>query len=747
MNKKSDKIDFSRTIYEMKRRWYYYLIAFVFIMGFVAFYMYKKNADYLFHANILIEQEDGGGAASGGMAQMMRTFSLGSMGGGSVDDEILVMQSHSLLCQMISELKLNRTYREEIAMKNYSLYKKSPVVLLAPDELFDTLRSGFQMTVKLRPDGLADVKATEGILKTTLFEKSGAAFPLTMSIPTKGIFVLEKTADYVEGEERNLKISVSGNSQVAEFYAQELMIDYSSKKSNGITLEIEDNDLQRGKDILNKLIEIYNKRRTDEKNLKTSNELQFIDERLASLTGQLHDAEKKVEDFKTSNNVTDIEVEARVLLEQTSANKQSIVQIQTQLAVFDMICKFLDDPANRYSMIPITSGVEYEGAAKSIEAYNNLVVKRMELNMSAKKDNASLMLLNAQIDGMRSGVVETIEKARASTEIAYNDFVKEDGKFASRLKNLPTHEREYLNLMRDQTIKNNLYVFLLEQRETSVLKLGSNYPMGRVVDAAYHDVKPVAPKWSVMGGLGLLATLLLPTLWFVFRSTLSRRVVVPSDVESLMPCSFDGTVLLDATSDGTLDYSQNSADVKEMRALCSRMLDKGKLQFYTAFERESGYVSLLMNMAYLMGRSGRRTVVVDASLQEGTLMNELHVSPRHTVEDFISDPMLKIEDLTCKCNNIGNFDAVLSRMNRSDEEYLSHPRFQQMLDSLTEVYDNVLILGALLDEESGVPRLLKKVDYTVVLVSKGEKVSRERQNSDVLKTEQLGVVFNKLGIN
>ena len=93
MNKKSDKIDFSRTIYEMKRHWYYYLIAFVLIMGFVAFYMYKKNADYLFHANILIEQEDGGGAASGGMAQMMRTFSLGLMGGGSVDSCHAVAQS------------------------------------------------------------------------------------------------------------------------------------------------------------------------------------------------------------------------------------------------------------------------------------------------------------------------------------------------------------------------------------------------------------------------------------------------------------------------------------------------------------------------------------------------------------------------------------------------------------------------------------------------------------------------------
>lgn len=697
MNKKSDKIDFSRTIYEMKQHWYYYLIAFVFIMGFVAFYMYKKNADYLFHANILIEQEDGGGAAAGGMAQMMRTFSLGSIGGGSVDDEILVMQSHSLFCEMISELKLNRTYREEIAMKNYSLYKKSPVVLLAPDELFDTLKSGFQMTVKLRPDGLADVKATKGILKTTLFEKSGVTLPLTMNIPSRGIYVLEKTADYVEGEERNLKISVAGNSQIAESFAEELVVDYSSKNSNGITLEIEDNDLQRGKDILNKLIELYNKRRIDEKNLKTSNELRFIDERLASLTGQLHDAEKKVEDFKTSNNVTDIEVEARVLLEQTSANKQSIVQIQTQLAVFDMICKFLDDPANRYSMIPITSGVEYEGAAKSIEAYNNLVVKRMELNMSAKKDNASLMLLNAQIDGMRSGVVETIEKARASTEIAYNDFVREDGKFASRLKNLPTHEREYLNLMRDQTIKNNLYVFLLEQRETSVLKLGSNYPMGRVVDAAYHDVKPVAPKWSVMGGLGLLATLLLPTFWFVYKGARVKRLVIRNDVENVIGVPVWADVCSQSQKD--VDFKSNDGNAAEFRALRNELLSEPDNVCYVASMADSHSEFVVSNLGRLLALTGKRTVVVDINCSNSE--NLLDAQGGKGVVDFVNDELLTVDSVV-KATGLSDKLFVVPKGQHCEYpvEALFSDRFAELVKELKGKYDYVLINGLPISSDS-----------------------------------------------
>ena len=138
-------------------------------------------------------------------------------------------------------------------------------------------------------------------------------------------------------------------------------------------------------------------------------------------------------------------------------------------------------------MIPVTSGQDYESAAKSIEAYNQLILERTKLDMAAKHDNKALQALNKQIDGMRGGVIETMRQARESAEIAYNDFVREDGKYASRLKQLPSHERRYVDLYRDTEIKNNLYIFLLEQRESNALKFGVQ-EIGRINDPAYHEV-------------------------------------------------------------------------------------------------------------------------------------------------------------------------------------------------------------------------------------------------------------------
>ena len=137
-SKDTPMIDFSRTIYETKRHWYYYVIAFVLFVGFGAFYMYKKNPVYLFHANMLIEQEGGSGTSSATMA-MMKSFSMAGIGGGSIDDELLVIQSHGIAKEMVKELKLNRQYIDRVDVRNLPLYNNSPVEVNAPDEIFDTI--------------------------------------------------------------------------------------------------------------------------------------------------------------------------------------------------------------------------------------------------------------------------------------------------------------------------------------------------------------------------------------------------------------------------------------------------------------------------------------------------------------------------------------------------------------------------------------------------------------------------------
>ena len=151
----SDKVDFSRLRYEIRKHWWWFIASFAAMMAIAAVYMLKNNPEFKFHADIMIEQEEGGGIG-GGMMQMMKQFSMGSFGGGSVDDEMAVLQSRSLLCEAINKLGLQYDYKGVDGMRKLSLYRKSPVELSTNVDL-DTLQSGATFKIHLRPDGKIDV--------------------------------------------------------------------------------------------------------------------------------------------------------------------------------------------------------------------------------------------------------------------------------------------------------------------------------------------------------------------------------------------------------------------------------------------------------------------------------------------------------------------------------------------------------------------------------------------------------------
>lgn len=736
----SGVIDFSRTIYEIRRHWLYYVVTFILFVGFGIFYIFKKNPVYQFRTTMLIEQGDGGSASSG-MMDMMRTFSLGSFSGGSVDDEILVVESTSLMEEMVKELKLNRMYIEKDGIKNLPLYNNSPVEIKAPDAIFDTLSNATTLTIHLKPDGLADIKAKNGLFSTS-YESHGTKLPTTVALPTGGVFAIEKTAFYKQGEDRTIKVVIDGTKSVAEYYKTEkITIDYSSKKSNGILCEIQDNNIARGKDILNKIVELYNRRRLGEKNDKTSAELQFLDNRLASLTGQLKDSELKLESFKSNNEITDIAEEARILLEQSTSNNKEIVQFQTQMAIFDLISDFLNDPANKYSMIPVTSGVEYESAAQSISSYNDLVMQRMRLDMSAKKDNKALQVLNAQIDAMRTGVVETINQAKQSAQIAYNDFLRERSKYTGRLKTLPLHEREFVELTRDREIKNSLYLFLIEQRESSLLKIGANYPIGRVVDVAYNEKEPIAPKKSIVFGLALIMSLLLPTLLFVYRSLVAKKIILKTDTKRFTNMIVAAEIA--HSDDELIDYAHNSEAADSIRQLRNTILDKkAKTVMITSFLPESGKSFIATNLARVLSLSAFKIAVIDIN-PDNKVGTKLGCKPANGISEFVANPDMPLNAVTA---SKGNITAVDAGNNFMPEFMLTH-RFAELLAALQQQSDFVIISTDSLSGNSSAAQAANFADASFVVVRSGQprKLLEKFQNRiTALDEEKTRIILNDL---
>lgn len=519
----NDKIDLRKYIKAIKRGWVWGLISFVVILGLAITYCVIKMPQYESYAMMLIEDDSDKGTRSmgGGMASLMRSFSIGGFGSSSVDNEIVIVKSHAVKKNVSSRLGLNRTYVEKKGLKKELLYKTSPVLVEAPIQLFDTLQTSFKIRLKINGDKV-DISATRGFFGGTFASKEDATLPCSLETPY-GTFQLLKSDTYSEGMKKTIDVIVSGDDIVASGLDENVLaVDFRTKKADVIELTILDPSKERGQDILNALMSSYNERRKGRRNETATTEVAFLDERISVLGEDLAMAEDKVVEFKSGNNLIDIGTEVSLLIHQDRRTNEEIITMNIQKTMLEDILKQLNNPEKKYSLIPMAESLGNEGAAEIISDYNKMILKRLEIVKSAKSDNVVLGGLTEQIDALRETVIENVNRTLDNLQIKYASVNNENSKYRGRLNTLPQYEQEYIDLMRDKELKNALYMFLLEKRESAMLKLNNTQELGFVFEPAYSAVKPYMTKIYTIFGIGFVLALICGIILSIFIGHLRK---------------------------------------------------------------------------------------------------------------------------------------------------------------------------------------------------------------------------------
>lgn len=504
----NDKIDLRKYIKAIKKGWIWGLISFIVVLGLTITYCVIKMPQYESYASMLIENDSDNSARSlGGMASLMRTFSIGGFGKSSVDNEIVIVKSHAVKKATSSRLGLNRTYVERKCLKKELLYKTSPILVEAPIQLFDTLQTTFKIRLNIKGDKV-DVTATKGFLSRTIASKENAMLPCSFETPY-GTFQLLKSDTYQDGMNRTIDVIVSGDDIVASNLGKDVLtIDFRTKKSDAIELTILDPSKERGRDIINTMMSLYNERRSDRKNERAASDVAFLDKRIAMLNVELTQSEEDLEQFKNKATLVDVKAEVPVLLKQDVAVNEELLKLQVEEMTLKSMLEQLNDPRKKYTLMPMSESLGDKNAAVVIENYNELIMKRNVMLKSAKEGNVALQRLTDQIDDMRANAKDNVVRLLEQWSIKYDKVSKESNKFKDRISSLPQYEREYIDLARERELKNALYMFLIEKRESALLKQNNTQELGFIFEPAYSAVKPYMTKLYIILGVGIMFALI-----------------------------------------------------------------------------------------------------------------------------------------------------------------------------------------------------------------------------------------------
>lgn len=693
-NKKqqTEFIDVRGTLLLWWSKWYWFAISAFVCLSLAFIYATVKKPVYLVKSNILIAQDDSNiMSGMGGFGQLFGTS-------GYVDDEVFVVSSHTVLRDVVKDLKLNKScVVKEGLLKSREYFKKYPVDIVTDTDIADTLSVSLKFNLKVDEDGVASVEVKDS-QKDVVADLENQKFPIT--VETKyGVFTIKKTADYKEGESLKAKLYFSGYDDAAESLKEDLDIYIASKKSNVIQIEMETTDVDKAKLILNDIVKYYNVRGVEQRSEQSRLTLDFLDSRIQIIAQDLTDSEADVEGYKKNQGIVDVATEATYQTTKKGKFEGELVQAEIDLNIMQMTKEFLADSKNKYELIPTT--VSDETVKAGITNYNELVLSRMNLVRTAKEGNIALSKMNDRIDALRANINTSLDRAIAQQNKVISDMRLQLGVTDSRLGNIPTQERQYRDIKRKQTIKEQLYLFLMQRREDTALMIANTTPKGVIVDKAFSLSEPVTMKKRMILLLAFVFSLILPPLILVIKKVLRNKFDTKDELKKLTDIPVIGEICKDNTGDNIVVKQGSVSTVAELfRAVRSNLQqfflsgedDKVVLMTSTVSGEGKSFVSVNLAQTLAITNNDLKVLLVGMDIRKPRIAEYLSIPSLKGLTDYVARTGMNLDDVIQKNPNGLAFDVITSGpIPPNPAELLLSQRVDDMFAELRKRYDYIVV--------------------------------------------------------
>jgi len=513
---KKDDFNLKELITLFTKNWKWFALSVFLCVSMGVGYILKKNPVFYVDASVLLKENNNKSGASSALSMLSGLPGIGSLGnmmGGSsnVENEVGIFNTRMMLKETINELGLNVVYTTKDGLRTVDMYPQIPYFITVDSEQVDTVRN--TISLRIQPTKNNQYKIS-GRQKNKKFTIVVSEFPVVIKETTIDVKI-DKNPAFDLKEDQQVKISIV-NPNVMTYLLGKTLSVKAAKKTTIIHLGLETENVKKAKDLLNSIIANYNKEAENDKRLEVDLTAAFVEERLALITTELELAEKDVERFKKENNLTNIELDAKLFLAQMGETEAKRVETQIQINMIQYIEDYIQDEKNKNKMIPAV-GLADQGLQAIILKYNELLIERNTLENTTSSTNPVLQTLNIQLVSMRQNILANIRNVRGGLNVMYQDLKNQDKLVNNRVRNIPRQEREYVEIARQKEIKQALYLFLLQKREEATMGLMSTTPKVKTIDVPMPNPTPIAPQKSKILAAMLLLGFACPFAFFYLK--------------------------------------------------------------------------------------------------------------------------------------------------------------------------------------------------------------------------------------
>ena len=613
------------------------------------------------------------------------------------ENEKEILKTKLLSKDVVEDLGLYTEIRHQKFLKSRLLYKNQPINVKVSKECLQAMNEGLKTySIRLTIDKSDAGYTFEGVLKKNkkkaeIAEQTFAKLPAVIHTEigdltfTENVLPVEEDRKPFEKDYR-LKVTITPPMTVARQFVKRLTVASASKKATSIIqLSLQDENMTRGIDFVNSLVAHYNDRSNQERQEEAAKNEEFINGRIAKIDQELGLTDADWEKVKKQYKVTDPQVDVEDVMGKKSAYESQIVNYGVQQQLLDYLSEYVDDPANRYELIPVNVGVYSGDAVSMITRHNQLVNERKMLLKSVTEQSTQVKLTTQLIDELHPVIQTAFKRDRESLLLRKRVAEREYNRYMSRVEIVPEQERNMTEVSRQRNIKQSVFLSLLQKREQVIMELANTVDMGRLIDET-QMLKKTKPKTLIALLSSVIFGMLLPYVFFFSRRSLKKNIESEIDLKVTTSLPLIGTVP-----------------------------SSGQVACDDAFRL------IRNNILNLLGEGQKTILVTSANQGDGKTFCATHLAEAFT----------RMGEKTFVCNlheiiPVGVDDSI------HPNDLLAHKGLHQKLACLRETYDIIILDGPELDPYNK-PQIGTLADVTCFVCRQGKTYKTDVQNLDKLK--------------
>ncbi len=739
-NENIEGLDLKQILARILASWHLIAISVLICLILSNLYIRYKTPSYKISARVLVNDEKKGAGLSGGGAL------LGDLGGilgtkSTVDNEAEILKTRYLMERVVQDMNLNITYYRQGTLKKIELYESPFQVKIIKG--IDTIKTT-NIAVEFEKDGMISVRAKE--IDTMV------ALNRPFVIPFVGeVMLTNGPAVRVPDESYGFNI-MSVDSKVLSLM-DALTVEVKNKLVTIIDLSLTHSIPKKGEDILNTLIAKYVQENLTNKNEVADSTVKFIQSRLAYISGELGGLEGNIQDFKQENNLADMSEQSKLLVQTTGQYVNELSKVETQISILKSLQRYLQDDNKRVlpsSLIP--ADLVFNGA---VEKYNALTLERARRLIGVTEVNPGIILMDKEIENARADIESNISTTLDGFVITRNRINIQMKNAENQVRNVPKWERNYLNLARQQQIKQELYIFLMQKSEETAISKTSNIANSRTIDPPKSEVKPFSPKKMVIYLFGVFAGLMIPLGFMYAKDVLNDKIQTKEDITRHTQVPIIGEISHEGEKDNMIVANSSRSPISEQfRALRTNLsfffksADE-KVILLTSSASGEGKSFVAINLGQILALADKKVLLMELDLRKPGLSTKLEIPNSFGFTNYVMDPELGFRDIIKPLKLQKNLFILSSGpIPPNPAELLLSERTKTLMAELKQQFDYIIIDTSPIGIVTDAQLLAPYSDVCIYLVRQNYTLKKQLNIVDELartqKMKGLSILVNDI---